>query len=170
MLKGNSEGSVKSGEKAANRWTQLWWQTGMSSMCYSVKMKRSRSPQSHPSVLVTADNFPSKKRRLPWFAPHTRKKAISRCEVKTVTLLESSAIFSNLPSYLHINFKYIKLISAWGFDEQQSRHQRWHLWLITSRNVHVNVWKQGNNKFAATPSGAGTFQYISYYGPSLLMA
>lgn len=74
VLQRNSEGSVKSGEKAANRWIQLQRETGMSSMCYSVKMERSHTPQSHPSALVTADNFVSKKTKLPWFAPRMKWK------------------------------------------------------------------------------------------------
>lgn len=32
----------------------------------------------------------------------------------------------------------------------------------------MNVWKEGNNKFSAAPSAAGTFRWISSDGPSLL--
>lgn len=96
----NSEGSVKSGEKAANRWTQLRWQTGMSSTCYSVKMERSHIPQSHPSMLVTADNFVSKQRRLPWFAPsHAQKrKCLPPLSWETAPLCWNNLIICHLAS------------------------------------------------------------------------
>lgn len=172
VFKGSSEGSVKSGEKAANRWAQVWWQTGMSSMCYSVKMKRSHSPQSHPGVFAPADNLGSKKERLPWLAPH-EKSNFSQWTVNSGAFWKyrRHPPFFNIALRLDINFKYIKTISAWGCDSRQSRHRCWHLWPITSRHVRVrNAWKEGNNKFSAAPSAAGTFRCISSDGPSLLIS
>lgn len=153
--KENSKRRLKSGEKATNRWTQLLWQTPCQ-VCV-VKRECSHSPQSHPSVLPLTCTEK-------WLLSVNWKQLVS----ENIVII---CHFFNIAPRLYINFKYIKMILAWGFDLQQSHHQHWHLWLITTCNVHViNVWKQGNNKFSTAPSGARTFHYISYYGPSLLIA